>query len=195
MARKEIQTPRDETTMAFYTIRHEIQLWGCNSTLSSKDATIELVSYDLEKGEVDRRTFPVTLAPNASTEVWIGDVPGQPVRTNTAEVPRPIVVQARLLLDNDTDEVLARYSNWPEPWKYLTFPDPGLDIAVDGDKVTVTVSKPVKGLILDTDLDDGAECEWSDQALDMFPGDTQVVIAKGLKGRKVTARYIGDGTA
>lgn len=194
MARKEIQTPRNATSLAFYTIRHELQLWGCNSTLQAKDATIELVSHDLERGEVDRRTFSVTLAPNASTEVWIGDVPGQPERTSTADVPRPIVVQARLV-DNDTQEVLARYSNWPEPWKYLTFPDPGLSLAVSGDEVTVTVSKPVKGLILDTELESGAECEWSDQALDMFPGDTQVVVAKGLASRKVTARYIGDGTA
>jgi beta-mannosidase len=41
----------------------------------------------------------------------------------------------------------------------------------------------------------GEEVKWSDQAIDMFPGDTQVVEAKGLKGRKVKARYIGDGSA
>lgn len=192
MARKEIKTPRDATSLAFYTIRHEIQLWGCNSTLAPKEAVIELVSYDLEAGEVGRQTFDVELAPNCSTEVWKGDVPGQPVRTSTSQVPRPIVVQARLL-DKESNEVLARYSNWPEPWKYLTFPEPGLKITTDGDNVTVSVDKPIKGLILDTDLD--AEVYWSDQALDMFPGDTQVVRAKGLNGRKVTARYIGDGSA
>jgi beta-mannosidase len=37
--------------------------------------------------------------------------------------------------------------------------------------------------------------QWSDQAIDMFPGDTQVITAKGLKGRKIKARYIGDGSA
>jgi beta-mannosidase len=193
MARKEIVTPRDGTTSAFYKIRHEIQLWGSNFTLETKEAKIELVSFDLDAGEVDRRTFDVSLAPNSSTEVWIGDVPGQHVRTSTSDVPRPIVVQARLI-DKTTREVHARYSNWPEPWKYLTFPDPGLKISVKGDEVTVTVEKPIKGLILDTALD-SPECTWSDQALDMFPGDTQVIIAKGLNGRNVTSRYIGDGSA
>jgi hypothetical protein len=38
-----------------------------------------------------------------------------------------------------------------------------------------------------TDETDG-ECRWSDQAIDMMPEDDQVVVAKGLKGRKVRAR-------
>lgn len=193
MARKEIQTPDDPMSLAFYTIRHEIQLWGCNSTLEPKKATVELVSFDLDDGEVDRRSFNVTLAPNASTEIWVGDVPGQPIRKSTADVPRPIVVQARLLDEDGT--VLARYSNWPEPWKYLTFPDPGLDISVSGDEITITVEKPIKGLILDTALGEEEVSWWSDQAIDMFPGDKQVVTATGLNGRKVSARYIGDGSA
>jgi beta-mannosidase len=41
----------------------------------------------------------------------------------------------------------------------------------------------------------GEEVKWSDQAIDMFPGDTQVITAKGLNGRKIKARYIGDGSA
>lgn len=188
MARKDIKQNREDS-LAFFTIRQELQLWGCNSTLQPQRGTIELVSFDLAEGEIDRRSFPVVLAPNASTEVWAGDVPGQPVRTSEAQVPRPIVVQARLL---DDDRVLARYTNWPEPWKYLTFPEPGLNISVEGDEVRISVEKPVKGVVLDCE---GEEAEWSDQAIDMFPGDEQIVMAKGLRGRKVLARYIGDGSA
>lgn len=188
MARKDIKTYRDGS-LAFFETRSEVQLWACNSELEEKTVRVELVAFDLNDGELDRQHWDVTLKPNASTEIWAGDVPGQAVRTSDADVPRPIVLQARIL---DGDNVLARYSNWPEPWKYLTFPDPGLNIDVDGDEVTISVEKPVKGLILDTE---GEEAEWSDQALDMFPGDTQRVTAKGLKGRKVTARYIGDGSA
>ncbi len=137
-----------------------------------------------------RRDFDVTLAPNSSTEIWKGDVPDQPIRTTDGQVPKPIVVQARLL---DTDgTILARYSNWPEPWKYLIFPEPKLDISVDGDEVTLKCEKPIKGIVLDVE---GEECKWSDQGIDLFPGDTQVVTAKGLNGRKVKARYIGDGSA
>jgi beta-mannosidase len=143
-----------------------------------------------------RGTFRVCLFPFALSSDAHADSPGQPVRKSDAEVPRPIVVQARLLDTEDNDSVLARYSNWPEPWKYLTFPkDPKLSIKVEGDTVTLTCGKPIKGVILDLEDRAGEEVKWSDQAIDMFPGDTQVVEAKGLKGRKVKARYIGDGSA
>jgi beta-mannosidase len=105
------------------------------------------------------------------------------------------VVQARLLDTENNDTVLARYSNWPEPWKYLIFPEPKLSIKVNGDEVTLSCEKPIKGVILDLEDRTGEEVKWSDQAIDMFPGDTQVISAKGLAGRKIKARYIGDGSA
>lgn len=175
------------------------------------------MSWELHKGEVDRRTFDVNMAPNASTEVWKGTVPGepnvticpyatgQPVRTSQADVPRPIVVQARLL--DDQGEVLARYSNWPEPWKYLIFPKYDLKITEGSDSVTLSTNEPIKGIVLDVEGDD---CDWDDQAIDLFPGDDQVIGVRGLGGRKVvakvgfpimhlghplTAQYLGDGSA
>jgi len=45
--------------------------------LQAKKAKVELVSFELNKGEVDRRTFDVELQPNASTEIWKGLVPGE----------------------------------------------------------------------------------------------------------------------
>lgn len=85
-------------------------------------------------------------------------------------------------------------ANWPEPWKYIQFPDPGLTITQgsDGETLTLSCKRPIKGIILDvedrsTDEKEG-ECKWSDQAIDMMPGDDQVVVARGLKGRKVKAR-------
>jgi hypothetical protein len=76
MARKDIKKFDDESTGAFFTINQEVQLWACNSTLKEKKAKIELVSFDLNGGEVDRQSFGGKLAPNASTEIWKGDVPG-----------------------------------------------------------------------------------------------------------------------
>ena len=170
-----------------------MQLWGCNSTLSAVSVVVVLEACNLHTGKTSKQSFDVTLAANASTEIWSGDVPDQPVRTTDAQVPEPIVVQARLYKSSDPGTVLARYSNWPEPWKYLTFPEVNLQVKVDGDQVELQADKPVKGVILDTEDDD--DCEWSDQAIDLFPGDKQIITAKGLKGRKVTVRYIGDGSA
>lgn len=85
-------------------------------------------------------------------------------------------------------------ANWPEPWKYIVFPDPGLTItpASDGETLTLRCKRPIKGIVLDVEdrsTDDvQGECKWSNQAIDLMPGDVQVVVAKGLKGRKVKAR-------
>jgi hypothetical protein len=76
MARKDIKKFDDESTGAFFTINQELQLWACNSTLKEKKAKIELVSFDLNGGEVDRQSFGGKLTPTASTEIWKGDVPG-----------------------------------------------------------------------------------------------------------------------
>lgn len=106
---------------------------------------------------------------------------------------------------------MCAYSR-PEPFKYLTFPTPQevalkLDVspvpsatadgngAVDGggcDEIRVGVGRPIKGLVLDVE---GEGARWDDQALDVVPGDDQVVRVWNLKGRKIKARYLGDGSA
>lgn len=70
----------------------------------------------------------------------------------------------------------------------------GLQVTVgaDGDSVTLTTRKPVKGIVLDVEGDD---VKWSDQAIDLAPDDPQTIKAVGLNGREVKARYLGDGTA
>lgn len=85
----------------------------------------------------------------------------------------------------------------PEPFKYIHFPDVkdlGLKIASigDGESVELSAQRPIKGIILEVK---GEEVKWGDQAIDLVPGDPQIVKAIGLKGRKVKARFLGDGTA
>lgn len=89
--------------------------------------------------------------------------------------------------------------NWvrPEPFKYIHFPDVkdlGLEIVPtgDGESVSLSTQRPVKGIVLDVE---GEEVRWGDQAIDLVPGDPQVVKAIGLKGRSVKNRFLGDGTA
>jgi beta-mannosidase len=70
--------------------------------------------------------------------------------------------------------------------------DPKLSVEVDGTtgKVTVSAERPVKGLWLSA-LGDGADVKWSDNALDVMPGDPQVVVAQGLNGREVGVAFLG----
>ena len=71
-----------------------------------------------------------------------------------------------------------------------------MEIKVGGDGETIELSckKPIKGIVLDVEGDDKG-LRWSDQAIDLVPGDNQIIQVKGLNGRGVHARYLGDGTA
>ncbi|TXT10534.1 hypothetical protein VHUM_02039 [Vanrija humicola] len=190
MARKENKVQSDPGRPSVLTITSEIQLWACNSSLSPKPVTVDLDFWDLERGLVGRNSHNVTLAPNAATEVWAGEVLGDDQRASDADAPRPIIVGARLL---DVDgNLLSEYADWPEPYKFLTFPDPGISITVDGEAVNVSVEKPVKALVFDVE---GEPCRWSDNGIDVIPGHPQTVLARGLGTRTVKATYMGtNGT-
>ncbi|KAL7409700.1 glycoside hydrolase family 2 protein [Mrakia frigida] len=192
LARKEVTTYRDKTTAAFLEIDQEMQIWGTNSTLEDKEAVLEVRAIGLDGNVINETRKNVTLAANSSTEFFKGPVPGQVIRKLISEEPKVIVVGVRLLTPEG--EVLARYSDWPMPYKYICYDEDykPLKITVDGEKVTLEANAPVKGVVLDAA---GEDAKWSDQCLDIMPGDVQVVTAVGLKGREVQVRYIGDGTA
>lgn len=109
MTRKEVKSFADDRTAADFTIETALEIWGTNSTLQEKKATLAVAFFDLQSDWRDGWTEEVVLAPNAATELYKGALRGQPVRTKLSEVPKTIIVSARLL---DGDEVLARYSNW-----------------------------------------------------------------------------------
>ncbi|EMD40849.1 glycoside hydrolase family 2 protein [Gelatoporia subvermispora B] len=195
MARGERTVFADERSAAFFTIESTLEIWGANSTLAPKAATLEVAAFDLHSEWTEKWTKQVTLAPNASTELYAGALPGQPPRTKLSEVPKAIIVSARLL--DEGGAVLGRYSNWPEPFKYIDFPalaELGLTIVVkpDGESVELSSKKPIKGIVLDVE---GEDVRWSDQAIDLVPDDPQIITAAGLNGRLVKARFLGDGSA
>jgi len=172
-----------------------LEIWGTNSTLEETKAVLDVTCFDLHSDWTHAFKQDVVLAPNASTELFSGDLPGQPIRTSLSEVPKVIIVSARVL--DAKGVVLGRYSNWPEPFKFITFPsvqEVGLKmiVASDGESVELSCKKPIKGLVLDVD---GEDAKWSDQAIDLVPGDPQLVKVKGLKGRPIKGRFLGDGSA
>jgi beta-mannosidase len=108
----------------------------------------------------------VTLGVNKSTELWSGDCP-EPPASEAVDKSAPsgtVVLQARVI--DSSGKVLARWSNWPEPYKFLDLQDPGLSvrIAEDGNSVTVEAKRPVKCVWLDVEGDDTG-VEWSDNGV------------------------------
>jgi beta-mannosidase len=224
MTRKFTKIPLESKphSAVYFEIDSQLEIWATNSTLEEKEVTLVLNAWDIDNPSwtwswdgsdlstpassnmIGRK---VKLGPNKSTEIWSGRVPGQPVRSKESERPKNIVVQARLL-DSD-GKVIARYANWPEPFKFIHFPEvPKLGFRLDvapgsaseGDDASIVMMRtdvPIKGVVLDV-VDPsagGRDLRWSDQAIDLCPGDEQTVTVWGLDGRGVHARFLGDGSA
>jgi beta-mannosidase len=121
MTRKDKKIFADERTAAFFTIVTELEIWGTNSTLAEKTVTLEVTSFDLHSNWSDKWSKTSVLAKNSSTELYRGDLPGQPRRSKDSEITKAIIVSARLL--DETGLVLGRHSNWYVDchlWKLLT---------------------------------------------------------------------------
>ena len=114
MTRKDKKSFADDLTIVNYTIETVIEIWGTNSTLSKKEVTLEVTAFELDSDWTEKWTKDAVLGPNASTELFKGNLPGQPVRTKKSELPKVIIVSARLLDKDGT--VLARYTNWYGPF-------------------------------------------------------------------------------
>jgi len=194
VARKDVKTYANDRTAAFYVIETVIEIWGTNSTLFDKRATLQVSSFDLHSEWRHQLSRKVVLRANSSCELYETRLPGQERRTSESEAQRMVVVSARLL--DETGQVLARHSNWPEPFKRIKFPSArelGLELTIgaDGESVHLSCKRPIKGLVFDVKGDD---VRWSDQAIDLIPDDPQTVKAVGLRGREVNVRFLGDGS-
>ena len=155
---------------------------------------------DLESNWQYKETQHIDLAPNQTTEVLSMPIPEPPVNPQSAfsqdlQYWQPkrtrtysVVVAARLI-DASSGEVLSRSADWPLPYRYYSPPDPGLDIAVSGDSISVSVQRPIKGLIFSVKEEENVE--WSDNGIDVMPGDSQQVKAVGLDGKKLFVAYLG----
>jgi beta-mannosidase len=110
----------------------------------------------------------------------------EPPRTNT----HTVVVSARIV-DAATSEVLSRIVDWPQPYRFIDFPDPNLIVSIEGEELKLEVRKPAKDVFLSVVKESG-EVQWSDNGLDIMPGDPQTVTAKGFEGEKILIAYMGN---
>ncbi|KAG6917171.1 hypothetical protein DXG01_003607 [Tephrocybe rancida] len=176
-----------------------IEVWGTSAALESRPLKLELAYHDLNSSWTATETHDVELLPNQSTELLKIRCPGPPQEGVTPPSGDPIwtssysvVVNARLI---DADgRIVSRFADWPQPYRLLELPEPKLSVEVSGEQVTLSTQRPVKGLWLSVE-GEGTEVSWSDNALDIVPGDAQVIIVKGLRGRKLKVAYLGKEQA
>lgn len=109
--RKDVTTFADERTAANMRIETRVEIWGSNFTLEEVRAKLEVKVFDLQRdGWTEGWDQDIVLPPNASTELWKGQLPGQEIRTLKSERPKDIVLSMRIV--TPAGRVLARYANW-----------------------------------------------------------------------------------
>lgn len=175
-----------------------IDIWATNALLSPRPVKLALACFDLLSDWTHSETSDVVLQPNQSTELLSIPCPSPPAKDSSGPLVTPsysVVVGAQLL-DPDSSAVIARYADWPQPYRHTDYPDPGLQVEVRGEEVEVSVRRPVKGLVLSVeDGGNGEEVKWSDNALDVLPGWPQTVRTTRLGGREVKVAYMGKERA
>ncbi|CAE6472356.1 unnamed protein product [Rhizoctonia solani] len=189
---------------AFQSIGASIEVWGTNSSLLEKRGLVKLSYIDLVSDWQYDEEHPATLLPNQATEILATSCPCPPHTQPTPEPdsdsdPLPttshsVIVYAVLL--DESGQVLSRYADWPQPFRSYEMPNPEIQlIVVDKETIRVTVRKPAKAVMLSVEgvwsvggEDD--QIQWSDNALDVIATDPQTITARGLNGRKVSARWL-----
>ncbi|CAO2658394.1 Nn.00g061170.m01.CDS01 [Neocucurbitaria sp. VM-36] len=170
----------------------EFDVWIANSTGEDMKGDLVVKFFSVKTGrEVNpdiRRE--VTIAPNGTTEVIQKHI----VNFNDPEnldkpfdILRadPFIIHASLYIDS---QCVATNASWPEPIKYLSFKDRGLDIhfSEDGTIAFVGAAKPVKGFVF---------CEkpgvrLNDNGFDIMPGEKKEVRVMGCKANELKWRYV-----
>lgn len=173
-------------------------MWATNSAVNVRKVRLILKAFDLRSDWTNEHKEDAELLPNQTTELLSIPCPSPPPQVSddpAFPTSYSVVVSARLV-DSNSGEILARYADWPQPYRLTDYPDPGLRVSVEGEEISVEVEKPVKGLVFTVDDPRVEEdVKWSDNALDVVPGDRQTVLAQGLGGRPLKVAYFGHERA
>ena len=166
-------TPFDFLT----TVESKLDIWGANSKCEDVPATLKVDFYDVTSGE-KVKSLPdeeVVLKANQSTEF---------VKDYELNPEEYIVIHSRLVAKDGT--VFSSGGDWPQPLKYLKFPNRKVDYTVENGCVKFTTNKPVKGIEIMLEKDLFIE----DNGFDLFPTEEKTVKIEGLKSTdSVTIRY------
>ncbi|KAF5314882.1 hypothetical protein D9619_007494 [Psilocybe cf. subviscida] len=181
-----------------------LDIWATNSALKPRTADLELVFFDLLDATWSHKEIhSVLLGPNQTTEIFSDMVCRAKPPPENAEPGDPsfitsstVVVSARLL-DPKSGTVAARFCSWPEPYRYLQPPEAGLRVKVLPDRdnkghtvIEASVERPTKCVFFSVENAD-SKVKWSDNALDLVPGDSQTLVATGIEGKELRAAYFG----
>ncbi|GCE22955.1 beta-mannosidase [Dictyobacter kobayashii] len=165
---------------AYYTVRRELApivvglavqpeqqaaVWAVNDTHDALDVRLVFQWWSLEGTLLNEQQAAYTLSPHQATEL----------EAVAFDVAQEYVLGVRMYQE---DQVIARTTLWPEPFKYLSLPEP--DIALERGAtgtLSLQAQRPAKGVWLTSDAE---QVTWSDNMFDLLPGETYHVTTTGL---------------
>lgn len=157
------------------------ECWVASFRQQDIQATVELRYISVATGkDIKEKVVKkgVKIAANETTEILKG------VIDNAKEQPH--VLAARIWIDG---ELVSRDTDWPQPLKYLDFSNRGVEVLSSGNSITVRAEKPTKGLV----FEEREGVLVNDSAIDVVPGDEQVITVRGLgpRDRALKWTYLG----
>lgn len=156
------------------------KFWVASMRLDPLEAQVELRFLSIKTGKdlkpVWRKTC--TIVPNGTTVILGGETQN--------EKEEPHVLAARVFVDG---LCVARDTDWPQPLKYHSFAERGLNVTKSGNTLRVSTEKPVKALVVEET--DGVK--FGDNCLDVVPGDEQTIEIKqgDVDVGRLIWRYLG----
>jgi beta-mannosidase len=150
------------------------EVWAVNGLQTSLEAELVLRLWQLDGQQAREEHRPVVLPANQATAL----------NRFTYDTERQLIASAQLVVGN---KIVARATLWPEPFKYLTLPDPEVEVTrLDERRLRLRARRPAKGVWVEA----GPEVHWSDNLLDLLPGDEQIITTEGLGTAEVQARWL-----
>ncbi|GAA5858851.1 hypothetical protein JCM5353_005583 [Sporobolomyces roseus] len=157
-----------------------IDIWVSNSLLRAKEGKLLVEAFEVTSGKkLLAREVDVKIEANRSTELEKIDL--SPLGKSEG---RPFIVSSKLV--DGSGSVLSKTVSWPEPYKYLDFPDEkDVKLVVNCSPlegtVTLEASRPVKGLVLYANDDS----RFDDNFLDLIPNER---VKVGVRGATTTTK-------
>jgi beta-mannosidase len=163
----------------------EFDVWVVSSRLEAVNGKVVVRFVSVRTGEEMRERLEedVTVQPNGCTEVLAGCKFDW--QQASIAVPEHVVIHAALWLDGVQ---VSSDVSWPDPLKYLDFPDRGVKVKHIGQGlVEVSAEKPVKGFVF-------AEKQYvklSDNGFDLVPRDEPKRVRVEGEGGELSWTFVG----
>ncbi|CAH2351302.1 putative beta-mannosidase B [[Candida] railenensis] len=160
-----------------------IDIWGVNMSNSPIQGTLEVYFYKVSTGLLQsKKIIPnVNLLKNRTSEIC-----------SDLSLPSSldIVVFCKLI---DEDELsISSTSDWPQPLKYLNFPNISITVEVQDGYIRLSTTSPVKCIEI---IPENTEMSLEDNGIDLFPCESRILISKSIKKTdNVNFRYYLDGS-